>query len=135
MNMWTNPSVSKKMLERYSHIRTQAKKAAIATLDQFGSKAQNDSILGEIGHKNGHSQCAEASGDSPNSLETNGGPTRTRTWDQRIMSPSAQEGNTEDKALNSASSEQIRQSPQPRRKSISQPNPENQPDGKKGGAE
>ena len=87
MNMWTNPSVSKKMLERYSHIRTQAKKAAIATLDQFGSKAQNDSILGEIGHKNGHSQCAEASGDSPNSLETNGGPTRTRTWDQRIMSP------------------------------------------------
>jgi hypothetical protein len=51
------------------------------------------------------------------------------------MSPSPQEGNKEEKALNSAGSEQIRQSPQPRRKSISQPNPEKQPEGKKGGAE
>ena len=28
-----------------------------------------------------------------------GGPTRIRTWDQRIMSPSSEEGNKENKPL------------------------------------
>src|SRR6516162_7117143 len=73
--------------------------------------------------------------DWPQTIEMVSGPTRTRTWDQRIMSPSPQEGHTEDKALSSASSEQIRQSSQPRRKSTPEPNSEEQPDGKKGGAE
>jgi hypothetical protein len=38
--------VSKKMLERYSHIRIQAKRAAIATLDEFAARAQNDAVFG-----------------------------------------------------------------------------------------
>jgi len=76
--------VSKRMLERYSHIRSHAKKAAIATLDSF---ARSDLVFEETGHKTGHSPSLDSSTDSANLLETNGGPTRTRTWDQRIMSP------------------------------------------------
>jgi integrase len=58
--------VSKRMLERYSHIRTQSKRAAIATLDEFAGKAQNDAILDPGGHKIGHSPNADPPAVSPN---------------------------------------------------------------------
>jgi hypothetical protein len=59
--------VSKRMLERYSHIRTHAKRAAIEALEQVQvpipacsgtnpSEAQAGAILGESGHKIGHTQ-------------------------------------------------------------------------------
>lgn len=48
--------VSKKMLERYSHIRRHAKQAAIATLDQISKAGQVEPILGQTGHKTGHTQ-------------------------------------------------------------------------------
>ena len=59
--------VSKRMLERYSHIRTHAKSAAIEALEQVqvpipavsGTKpteAQAAAILGERGNKIGHTR-------------------------------------------------------------------------------
>jgi integrase len=45
--------VSRKMLERYSHIRRQAKQEAIATLEQFSNASQIDPILGRRGTKLG----------------------------------------------------------------------------------
>lgn len=59
--------VSKRMLERYSHIRTHAKRAAIEALEQIqvpiptlnGPKARNPqagALLRGGGHKNGHTQ-------------------------------------------------------------------------------
>jgi len=75
--------VSRQMLERYSHIRSAAKQAAIQALEQGAIEP----IFEATGHKIGHSAarvegCVEA-----NPMKVNGGPTRTRTWDQRIMSP------------------------------------------------
>jgi integrase len=43
--------VSRQMLERYSHIRSEAKQAAIEALEQ----QRIEPILRETGHKNGHS--------------------------------------------------------------------------------
>jgi integrase len=59
--------VSKRMLERYSHIRTHAKRAAIEALEQAQvpipavsgakpSEAQTGAILGEGGHEIGHTE-------------------------------------------------------------------------------
>ena len=67
--------VSRQMLERYSHIRSEAKQAAIQALEQ----PSIGPILRETGHKNGHTEanadkCAEAI-----SLKTVGGPARIRT--------------------------------------------------------
>jgi integrase len=42
--------VSRQMLERYSHIRSQAKQAAIQALEE----PYIEPILRETGHKNGH---------------------------------------------------------------------------------
>jgi integrase len=75
--------VSRQMLERYSHIRSEAKQAAILALEQ----QPIEPILGEPGHKNGHSDATSDAHTQANSLKTNGGPARIRTWDQRIMSP------------------------------------------------
>jgi integrase len=75
--------VSHQMLERYSHIRSQAKQAAIQTLEQ----PSMEPILRETGHKNGHSDASANAGTQANSLKTTGGPGRIRTYDQRIMSP------------------------------------------------
>jgi hypothetical protein len=75
--------VSRQMLERYSHIRSAAKEAAIQALEHDAIEP----ILPTTGHKIGH---REASGDSAagaNSQKTNSGPGRIRTYDQRIMSP------------------------------------------------
>jgi len=79
--------VSKKMLERYSHIRRHAKQAAIATLEQFSKASQIAPILTEVGHKIGHTPQLDGRAEEDKSLERNGGPSRTRTCDQRIMSP------------------------------------------------
>jgi len=51
------------MLERYSHIRSQAKRAAIATLEQFCAADQTQPVLKETGHKIGHSPSAKRSGE------------------------------------------------------------------------
>jgi hypothetical protein len=75
--------VGRQMLERYSHIRSQAKQAAIRTLEQ----PLTEPIFGATGHKIGHTNASADAGAQANSLETNGGPARIRTWDQRIMSP------------------------------------------------
>ena len=76
-------SVSRQMLERYSHIRSQAKQAAIHALEQQAVEL----ILQVTGHKIGHSEAKSNAGRKANSLKTNSGPARIRTWDQRIMSP------------------------------------------------
>ena len=76
--------VSRQMLEHYSHIRSQAKQAAIRCLEEQPSAP----LLEETGHKIGHSPASEGKPTKANSMETIGGPARIRTWDQRIMSPS-----------------------------------------------
>jgi integrase len=67
--------VSRQMLERYSHIRSEAKQAAIQALEQ--------SLIGpistETGHKNGHSHASADAIAKANSLKTVGGPARIRT--------------------------------------------------------
>jgi integrase len=79
--------VSKQMLERYSHIRTQPKRKAIASLERDNPQSGFEANLAETGHKCGHNFKEEETSDDTNSLKTNGGPSRTRTYDQRIMSP------------------------------------------------
>jgi integrase len=64
--------VSRQMLERYSHIRSQAKQAAIQALEQL----YIEPILREAGHKNGHSDASANPDTQPNSLKRNGGPAR-----------------------------------------------------------
>ena len=75
--------VSRQMLERYSHIRSKAKQAAIQALEH-GAIEPN---LQATGHRIGHSDANTGREGNANSLKTNGGPARIRTWDQRIMSP------------------------------------------------
>jgi integrase-like protein len=75
--------VSRQMLEHYSHIRSQAKQAAIRCLEE----QPNTPDLQETGHRIGHSGASEQIPAEANSMETNGGPARIRTWDRRIMSP------------------------------------------------
>ena len=74
--------VSHQMLEHYSHIRSQAKLAAIHCLEVQAVEP----ILDSAGHKNGHSSAKATASKEPNSLQTNGGPAWTRTRDRRIMS-------------------------------------------------
>lgn len=64
--------VSRQMLEQYSHIRSQAKQAAIRTLEEQSAEP----ILEETGHKSGHSDASANADAQPNSLKTNGGPAR-----------------------------------------------------------
>jgi integrase len=75
--------VSRQMLEHYSHIRSQAKQAAIRCLEEQASEL----FFEETGHKIGHSGAVADTAEQANSLKTNGGPARIRTWDRRIMSP------------------------------------------------
>ena len=75
--------VSRQMLERYSHIRAEAKQAAIQALEQ----AAIEPPLGATGHKIGHTDAGTDETVEAKPLERNGGPSRTRTCDQRIMSP------------------------------------------------
>ena len=75
--------VSRQMLEHYSHIRSQAKQAAIRCLEEQSST----SILEATGYKNGYSPEKAKEREQAKSLEINGGPARIRTWDQGIMSP------------------------------------------------
>ena len=74
--------VSRLMLERYSHIRSQAKQAAIKALER-GAIEPN---LQPTGHRIGHSDASMHGADQANSQKTNSGPGRIRTYDQRIMS-------------------------------------------------
>ncbi len=64
--------VSRQMLERYSHIRSQAKHAAIQAVEQ-GAIEPN---LQSTGHKIGHSGANTDGGANVNSLKANGGPAR-----------------------------------------------------------
>jgi len=75
--------VSRQMLERYSHIRSEKKQAAIQALEQ----QTIEPILRAHGHKIGHSDASRDRAGEANSLKTNSGPGRIRTYDQRIMSP------------------------------------------------
>jgi hypothetical protein len=64
--------VSRQMLERYSHIRSQAKRAAIQTLEQQPIVP----ILSEVGHKNGPTGASAKAEIQANSFKTVGGPAR-----------------------------------------------------------
>jgi integrase len=64
--------VSRQMLERYSHIRSQAKQAAIQALEQ----PYIEPILRETGHNNGHSDVSTDADTQANSLKRIGGPAR-----------------------------------------------------------
>jgi len=75
--------VSRQMLERYSHIRSVAKQAAIQALE----RPLIEPFLQATGHKNGHSDVNANADAQAKALKTNSGPGRIRTYDQRIMSP------------------------------------------------
>ena len=62
------------MLEHYSHIRSQAKQAAIRCLEEQASEP----VLEETGHKIGHTPETKETVEAPNWLQTNGGPARIR---------------------------------------------------------
>ncbi len=64
--------VSRQMLERYSHIRSQAKQAAIQTLEE----PLIEPILRETGHNNGHSDASASTDTQAKSLKRIGGPAR-----------------------------------------------------------
>lgn len=64
--------VSRQMLERYSHIRSQAKQAAIQALEQ----PLIEPIFQVTGHKSGHTDSVVHTSVSANSLKRNGGPAR-----------------------------------------------------------
>lgn len=65
--------VSRQMLERYSHIRSAAKQAAIQALEQ---DAIAPPILRATRHKTGHSRELPGEQGSANTLKTNGGLAR-----------------------------------------------------------
>jgi integrase len=75
--------VSNQMLQHYSHIRSQAKQAAIRALEEQA----NETVLPEHGQRNGQSGGNTRREPEAKLLQTNGGPGRIRTYDQRIMSP------------------------------------------------
>jgi Phage integrase family len=64
--------VSRQMLERYSHIRSRAKQAAIRGLEEPASTP----VLEDVGHKNGHTSETAGGLSEAKPLETNGGPSR-----------------------------------------------------------
>jgi integrase len=64
--------VSRQMLERYSHIRSQAKQAAIRALEEQASTP----MLEEAGHKTGHSFEKGIEQEAAKLLRLNGGPSR-----------------------------------------------------------
>jgi len=64
--------VSRQMLERYSHIRSEAKQAAIQPLDH----PSIEPILEATGHKIGHSDTRRGTLVDANSLKRLGGPAR-----------------------------------------------------------
>ena len=70
------------MMERYSHIRSQAKQAAIETLNEHAITP----VLGERRYNFRYKPQNEEPVEDSSSLKTNSGPARIRTWDQRIMS-------------------------------------------------
>jgi integrase len=65
--------VSRQMLERYSHIRSQAKQAAIRALEQTSIEP----VLQVTGHKIGHNDAAADGMGQSNCLKTSGAPGRT----------------------------------------------------------
>ena len=64
--------VSRQMLEHYSHIRSQAKQAAIRCLEEQASAP----VLEEGGHKNGHNLNTTSEREDAKSLKAVGGPAR-----------------------------------------------------------
>ena len=56
--------VSKRMLERYSHIRTEAKRAALDAILQ----KPNQAVFGEVAHQNVYQRETSALGASRKSL-------------------------------------------------------------------
>lgn len=64
--------VSRQMLEHYSHIRSQAKQAAIRCLEEQPSTQ----VLEETGHKIGHNPEMTSEQEEAKSLKTIGGPAR-----------------------------------------------------------
>ena len=75
--------VSRQMLERHSHIRSQAKQGAIHALEERAEEP----ALEQTGHKTGPSDAIADTPEEGKPLKTNGGPAWIRTRDQRIMSP------------------------------------------------
>ena len=103
--------VSRQTLERYSHIRSEAKQAAIQVLD-------GQAIAPIVKESRYSFRYISESADNPaeaNSQKTNGGPARIRTWDQRIMSSPEGAGAEEDKPLSPAKQGKVRQKLQPGR--------------------
>ena len=76
--------VSRRMMDRYSHIRDRARRAAIEVLE---TQVAETPLFGESGHKSRHSRSGPVESNEAKSTERIGGPSRTRTCDQRIMSP------------------------------------------------
>jgi integrase len=64
--------VSRQMLERYSHIRSEAKQSAIQALEEHALPPN----LEAMGHKSGHSDGSRNGNEAAKSLKTFGGPAR-----------------------------------------------------------
>ncbi len=71
------------MLEHYSHIRSEAKQAAIAALDEQLTVPVSEGTT----YKNRYSGSGAEHAGEAKLLEAHGGPAWIRTRDQRIMSP------------------------------------------------
>ena len=74
---------SRQMLERYSHIRSEAKLAAIQSMDEEAIAP----VLDERRYKIRYIEREDKEEAEANSMKTKSGPGRIRTYDQRIMSP------------------------------------------------
>ena len=75
--------VSRQMMERYSHIRSEAKQPAIQALNEQATAP----VLEERRYSFRYSRRGEQQTEEANLQKTNSGPGRIRTYDQRIMSP------------------------------------------------
>ena len=75
--------VSNQMLQHYSHIRSQAKQAAIRAIEEQAPSPN----LPEQGQRTGQSGEPGNGATLPNLQKTKSGPAWIRTRDQRIMSP------------------------------------------------
>lgn len=99
--------VSRAMMERYSHIRMEAKRRAVD--DISGA----DFELGVV--QNWAQFFASEKSDEANPLKTDGDPGRTRTCNPLIKCPSGDVAMKQDKPLNSAKRGKVRHKVQPRR--------------------
>jgi hypothetical protein len=97
-------------MERYSHIRMEAKRRAV---DDLSGTNFDPGVA-----QNWAQFFVSEKSDEANSLKTDGEPGRTRTCNPLIKSPPTDIAAKEDKPVRSAKHGKVRQNPQPRRNRV-----------------